>query len=103
MIESARQQWEEASRRLGAEAADPARYGQLCDLVEAVVDALRRRVGQRFTLRQLASVHAGADDWVRDIVVDSLPVKARVGIRDASLVEDAAFAVYARGASDWAP
>jgi hypothetical protein len=103
VLESARQQWEEGSRRLGAEASDPVRYGQLCDLVDAVVATLRRRVGQRFTLSELASVHVGADDWVRELVADAIPEKPRVGVRDAALVADAAFAVYARGATDWAP
>ena len=103
MLESARQQWEEGSRRLGAEARDPVRYGQLCDLVDAVVAGLRRRVGQHFTLSELASAHGGADDWVRELVHDAIPEKPRVGIRDAALVEDAAFAVYSRGATDWEP
>lgn len=103
MLESARQQWEEGSRRLGAEAGDPVRYEQLCDLVDAVVIALRRRVGRQFTLSELVSVHGGADDWVRELVRDAIPEKPHVGIRDAALVEDAAFAVYARGATDWEP
>lgn len=103
MLESARHQWEEGNRRLGAEARDPVRYGQLCDLVDAVVAALRRRVGQHFTLSELVSVHGGADDWVRELVRDAIPEKPHVGIRDAALVEDAAFAVYARGATDWEP
>jgi len=103
VLESARQQWEDGSRRLGAEARDPVRHGQLCDLVDSVVAALRRRVGQRFTLSDLVSVHGEADDWVRELVRDAIPEKPRVGIRDAALVEDAAFAVYARGATDWEP
>lgn len=103
MLESARQQWEEASRRLGAESRDPVRYGQLCDLVDAVLVGLRRRVGQRFTVSELVSVHGAADDWVREIVRDAIPSKPRVGLRDAALVEDAAFAVFARGATDWEP
>jgi hypothetical protein len=103
LLESARQQWEEATRRLGAEARDPVRYAQLCDLVDAVLAALRRRVGQGFTLSELVSAHSAADDWLREIVRDAIPAKPRVGIRDAALVEDAAFAVYARGATDWEP
>jgi len=103
MLESARQQWEEGRRRLGAEAVDPVRHGQLCDLVDAVIAVLRRRIGQQFTLSELASAHGGADDWVRELVRDAIPEKPRVGLRDAALVEDAAFAVYARGATDWKP
>ncbi len=103
MIESARQQWEEGRRRLGAEAADPVRHGQLCDLVDAVVAVLRRQVGQHFTLSELASVYGRADDWVRELVREEAPERPRVGIHDAALVGDAAFAAYARGATDWEP
>ena len=45
MLASARQQWEDGSRRLAGETGDPVRYRQLWDLVDAVVDELRRRVG----------------------------------------------------------
>jgi hypothetical protein len=103
MHESTRQQWREASRRLAAEKRDPIRYGQLCDLVDVVVAELRRRVGQHFTLSELASAHAGADDWVREVVRDATPAKPRAGTRDTALVGDAAFDLYARGASDWSP
>ena len=44
-----------------------------------------------------------AEDWVRDVVRDSTPAKARVGIRDVALVQDAAFHVYSRGADDYTP
>ena len=103
VLDSARYQWEEGARRLRAEAGDPVRYRQLCDLVDAVVGALRRHVGQHFTMAELASVHAEAEDWVRDVVLEALPPKARVGIRDASLVQDVAFGLYARGAGDFRP
>jgi hypothetical protein len=103
MLASARQQWEDGSRRLAGETGDPVRYRQLWDLVDAVVDELRRRVGQRFSLEQLAVAHVNAEDWVRDVVRGSTPAKARVGIRDVALVQDAAFHVYSRGADDYTP
>jgi hypothetical protein len=103
MIGSARQQWQEGSRRLRAETADPVRQGQLHDLVAVVAEELRKRVGERFTLGELAAAYAGADDWVREVVREALPPKSRVGIGDAALVQDAAFDVYARGARDWQP
>jgi len=102
-LASARQEWEEASRRLAAEARDELRYRQLCDLVDAVVDGLRRRVGHTFSLEQLAAAHAEAEDWVREVVREGAPPRARVGVGDAALVQDAAFAVYARGAGDYRP
>jgi hypothetical protein len=72
-------------------------------LVEAVTDELRRRVGGTFTLADLARVYDGAEDWVREVVIDATPPKARAGPKDAALVQDAAFSSYARGASDYAP
>ena len=101
VLDSARFQWEEGYRRLAEEKSDPVRYGQLCDLVDVVVARLRRRVGQRFTLSELARAHSGSEDWVREIIRESLPPKARVGVRDTALVHDAAFNAYARGAIDY--
>ena len=103
MLDSARYQWEEGRRRLRAEAADPLRHRQLCDLVDAVVTGLKLRVGQHFTLAELAAAHAGAEDWVRDVVLDALPPNPRVGVSDVALVEDAAFDLFARGAVDFRP
>jgi hypothetical protein len=60
-------------------------------------------VGQTFTLAELAYAYEGSEDWVRDVVVRSAPPRARAGIRDVALVQDAAFALYAQGASDYKP
>lgn len=103
MLETARQQWEEGRRRLDSEGEDTARSRHLLALVEAVVDELRRRVGQTFTLADLARAYDGSEDWVRDVVARSTTPRARAGIRDAALVQDAAFARYARGAADYRP
>jgi hypothetical protein len=103
MLDSARHQWEDGRRRLEAAGEDTARSRHLWLLVEAVVDELRRRVGHTFTLSDLARAYEGSEDWVRDVVVASTPARARAGIRDTALVQDAAFAQYARGATDYAP
>jgi hypothetical protein len=103
VIDTARQQWDEGRRRLDAVGAETARGRHLWLLVEAVEAELRRRVGQTFTLAELARVYDGSEDWVRDVVLTSAPPKPRAGIRDAVLVQDAAFAHYARGASDYTP
>ena len=103
VLDSARYQWEEGARRLAAEQHDQVRYRQLCDLVDAAVGELRRRIGQHYGLDQLAAAHAGADEWVRDLVREATPPKARTGIRDVALVQDAAFGIYARGAVDYRP
>ncbi|HSK15711.1 MAG TPA: hypothetical protein VK915_06030 [Gaiellaceae bacterium] len=103
MLETARSQWDEGRRRLEAEGEGTARSRHLLLLVEAVVAELRKRVGQSYTLADLARAYEGSEDWVRDVVVQATPPRSRAGVRDASLVQDAAFADYARGASDYAP
>ncbi len=103
ILESTRQQWDEGLRRLDSVGAETARGRHLWLLIEAVLAELRRRVGQTFTLSELASAYEGSEDWVRDVVIRSAPPKPRAGIRDVALVQDAAFAHYARGASDYRP
>jgi hypothetical protein len=99
----ARHQWEEGARRLAATGDEPRRHRQLAALVDAVVDELRRRVGQTYTLAELADAYEGSEDWVRDVVVLRTPPKADAGVRDTALVQDAAFGAYARGATDYRP
>ena len=103
MLETARFQWEEGRRRLEESRSDATRYRQLAGLVDAVIDELRRRVGQTFTLAQLADEYGSAEDWVREVVVRSTPPRPRADVRDAALVQDAAFAQYAHGAVDYSP
>lgn len=102
-VDVARHQWEDGLRRLSAERG--VRHRQLAELVDAVQDELRRRVGQTFTLVQLAEAYGGSEDWVRDVVVESAPPRPRAeaGVRDTALVQDAAFGNYARGATDYQP
>jgi hypothetical protein len=102
-LAAARHQWDEGKRRLADEGEDTARARHLDALVEAVVDELQRRVGQTFTLRDLADAYGGAEDWVREVIASSAPPRSRAGIRDTALVQDAAFALYAQGASDYQP
>jgi hypothetical protein len=102
-VANARYQWEEGKRRLADEGLDTARSRHLAVLVDAVVDELRRRVGQRYTLAELAAAYEGAEDWVREVVLRSARPKFRAGVRDTVLVQDAAFGRYAQGASDYRP
>ena len=88
------------SRRPGRERRAP---GTSSLLVDAVVDELRRRVGQTYTLTELAGAYRGSEEWVRDVVLRETPPKARAGVRDTALVQDAAFALYAHGATDYRP
>jgi hypothetical protein len=100
-VELARQEWEDAHRRLAEESRDAGRAEPLHRQVEAVTDELRRRVGQTFTLAELATVYEDADRWVRDAVAERAP--SRNWPRHLAVVEGAAFHLYARGAVDYAP
>lgn len=102
-VASARHQWDDGRRRLAEEGLETARSRHLAVLIDAVTDELRRRVGQRYTLADLAAAYDGAEEWVRDVVLRSARPKFRAGVRDTALVQDAAFARYAQGASDYEP
>ena len=100
-VENARRQWEDAHRRLQAEARDTVRHERLLEQVEAVTVELRKRIGRTFTLQELADVYAGAEAWTRDAIAEAAPYPGWV--RSVALVEDAAFHLYARGAQDYEP
>jgi hypothetical protein len=102
-VASARHQWDDGRRRLAEEGLETARSRHLAVLIDAVTDELRRRLGQRYTLADLAAAYDGAEEWVRDVVLRSARPKFRAGVRDTALVQDAAFARYAQGASDYEP
>jgi|ERR1022692_1688902 hypothetical protein len=94
-----RQEWEEGNRRLEAERDDPRRYERLVEQLEIVVDELRRRVGQTYTLAELADSYRDAERWARAAVEERAP--AQGWPRDLSLVLAAAFHAYQRGAVDY--
>ena len=96
-VENARLQWEEGYRRLNEHASDRPVYLDLLAQVDVVIDELNRRVGQTFTLADLAAAYDDADRWLLEV----LPPGA--GAIQFGLVEDAAFHLYARGAVDYTP
>ena len=96
-VENARLQWEEGYRRLNEHASDRPVYLHLLAQVDVLISELNRRVGQTFTLADLAAAYADADRWLLEV----LPPGA--GAVQLGLVEDAAFHLYARGAVDYAP
>jgi hypothetical protein len=100
-VELARQQWEDGYRRLDRSRADPHAYERLSTQVETISAELRRRVGLRFTLAELAASYDGAVDWARELLHDNRPEGAPPP--DTAAIADAAFHVYARGASDYVP
>src|SRR6266516_129066 len=100
-IEPTRHEWEEGYRRLEGASGDRQRYHNLLAELELVLDELRRRIGQTFTLDELAAAYAGADRWVQDALAEHALVPgwpARL-----TTVQDAAFHVYSRGAVDYRP
>jgi hypothetical protein len=100
-LELARQHWQDGNRRLEEARADRGRYGRLLGDLELVVGQLRKRVGQNFTLAELAAAYDGADDWVREVLDDADPEGP--GPSEPGTVADAAFHVFAHGASDYRP
>ena len=94
-VDHVQYQWDEGRRRLEAAGEGTARSRHLLLLVDAVVDELRRRVGQTYTLNELAGAYRGSEEWVREVVLRETPPKSRSGVRDTTLVQDAAFALYA--------
>jgi hypothetical protein len=100
-IEVARQEWEEGSRRLEAAREDGGRYRQLLELLELVLDELRKRVGQTYTLGELVAVYSDSERWAREVLEAHAPAPGWP--RDLTLVVAAAFGAYQRGAVDYKP
>jgi hypothetical protein len=100
-LELARQHWQDGNRRVEATRADRRRYQRLAGEIDLVVAHLRKRVGQRFTLDELAQAYDGADDWVRELLDEADPEGAVPS--EPGTVGDAAFHLYARGAADYRP
>jgi hypothetical protein len=100
-FEHARQQWEEGHRRFEADARDSARATVLYEQLEVVLGEIRRRVGETFGLAELAAAYADAEDWAREVVEERAASPGWA--RNVALVTDAAFHVYARGATDYRP
>ena len=100
-VETARAEWEEGHRRLEELAGDRPRYRALLEQVDAVVDELSKRVGATFTLAELTEAYGRADAWVRDVVGERAASPGWP--RTLTIVENAAFHVYQRGALDYEP
>lgn len=99
-LESARLEWEHAYHDLVEVARDPALEHRMKVQLEAITSELRRRIGGTFTLGELAGEYAGADLWARDALSEQ---DAPGWPATLTLVEGAAFHLYARGAVDYTP
>jgi hypothetical protein len=99
-LEVARHQWAAGARSLERRRGDQGTYETSLVGVEAVERELTRRVGQTFTLDQLASEYARSDRWVLQLLDDTFPESIPP---DGSTLADAAFDRYSRHAADYRP
>jgi len=100
-IEVARQEWEEGSRRLEAAREDGRRYRQLLGLLELVLDELRKRIGQTYTLAELVGAYGESERWAREVLEERAATPSWP--RELTVALAAAFDAYQRGATDYEP
>ena len=93
-------QWEEGYKRVQAARSDPARHRALGRVVTAVEDELRKRLGLRFTVAELAALYRERGDLLTDLGMAA--VSPAEDLTDVSAASDAAFWLYMREASDFA-
>jgi hypothetical protein len=99
--EIARQEWEEGSRRFESARVEPDRYRQLVELLELVLDELRKRIGQTYTLAELVTAYDGSDRWARELLDER--AQSPRWPRELPVVLAAAFNAFQRGAIDYKP
>jgi hypothetical protein len=97
----ARHEWEDGTRRLEAARDDVYRYHQLLALLDLVVDELRKRVGQTYTLEQLAAAYGESESWARELLDERSAIPGWP--RDLTTVLAAAFDAYQLGALNYTP
>jgi hypothetical protein len=101
VLEVVRSEWGDGYRRFQDLSRDRVAADRLSLQLEVVTAELRKHVGQTFTLEDLAAKYAAADEWVRDAVSERAPTPGWP--RTLSIVQDAAFHLYQRGAVDYTP
>jgi hypothetical protein len=100
-VQLARQQWEDGRRRIERARSNASAYARLNAQVELVASELRKRVGQTFTLEELAAAYDRAEDWARDLLHEARDEDAPPP--ETPTITDAAIDRYARCARDYAP
>jgi hypothetical protein len=101
LTETVRREWQDSHRRFEQLARDPVAGPRLLRQLEVVTDELRKRVGQTFTLDELADTYKGAERWTREAIAERAPTPGWP--RTVALVEDEAFHRYQTGAVDYVP
>ena len=100
-VQGARADWGEGHRRFEAEARDAAAAERLHVVLDVLTAELRKRVGQTFTLGELAAAYDGSERWARTVVAEHAPVPRWPLVLSDAL--DEAFHRYSRGAVDYRP
>ena len=100
-LDQTRREWELGHRRPQQELRETPRDEALPAELESVLAELRRRVGGILTLAELAAAYESAESWSREAVAETEPVSGWP--RRLTMVTDAAFHVYSRGAVDYEP
>jgi hypothetical protein len=96
-----RKEWEDASRLFDEQRPDGRRYAMLLDQLDVVAAELRRRVGQVYSLAELAEAYDDAERWAREAVSEHAATPGWA--RDLTMVVGAAFHAYRTGATDYRP
>jgi hypothetical protein len=100
VLDVVRREWEDGYRRFEDLSRDRVAGDRLRAQLDVVTDELRKRVGQTFTLEQLARAYERADEWAREAVSERAATPGWP--RTLAIVQDAAFYLYQRGAVDYA-
>src|SRR5205814_3927104 len=91
-------EWAEGEKRLSEFEGTAAQRAAVEQVVAGIVDELYRRVGSTFTLDPLAAEYGQASAWCLDV---AQRVTDMTAAHDLSIVRDAAFARFAREATDY--
>jgi len=97
-FENAFYQWQQGERRLRG--AAPERAATLERVIDALVAALRRRLGGRFSAQELSELYDAGTSWCLQVAMGVAPHDPWAW--EAGVVVDAAFARYLREAADYA-
>jgi hypothetical protein len=96
----ARVEWAEGEYRLAHLDLPRPQIETLHRVVDELVWELTRRLGQTFTMAELSDVYGESAAWCLEIVQRTTDLLIA---QDLSLVQQAAFARFARGAVDYRP
>ena len=99
-VEVAMIAWEDGGLRLESLDLAPRQERVIRHVVDEIAAELARRMGQTFTLAQLARVYRDSAPWCRDIAQQATE---QVWAHDLTIVQDAAFDRFARIAVDYRP